>query len=121
MKKCLFLLALALGALYAPAQKDTVNTAAKLQQSRFVREIPCVNIYPVPVKADSFTVSTDKAISQVKVTNMIGQDIYRAQYKNPLQITKVILDNPRRGIYLVTVVFSDGLRVVKKIMVEENQ
>ncbi|MDY0099062.1 MAG: T9SS type A sorting domain-containing protein [Bacteroidales bacterium] len=123
MKKSLFLLALALGALYAPAQKDTVISATKLQQSRFVRETPSVNIniYPVPVKTDSFTIRTDKAITQVKVTNMIGQDIYRAQYKNPLQITKIMLDNPRRGIYLVTVVFSDGLRVVKKIMVEENQ
>lgn len=123
MKKSLLLFALLIIALHAPAQKDTVNNIAKLQQGQFIRETPNinVNIYPVPVKTDSFTIKTDRAISQVKVTNMIGQDIYRAQYKNSIQITKVLLDNPRRGIYLVTVVFSDGLRVVKKILVEETE
>jgi hypothetical protein len=34
---------------------------------------------------------------------------------------KILLDNPKRGMYLVTIVFNDGKRVVKKIMVEESE
>ncbi|MCU0363411.1 MAG: hypothetical protein MUE32_08640, partial [Bacteroidales bacterium] len=60
-------------------------------------------------------------ISFVKVTNIIGQDIYKKQYNDPLQIVDVLLENPKRGMYLVTLVFSDGIRVVKKIMVEETE
>jgi hypothetical protein len=36
-------------------------------------------------------------------------------------MAKIILDNPKRGMYLVTVVFSDGLRIVKKIMIEQAE
>jgi hypothetical protein len=57
----------------------------------------------------------------VKVTNMIGQEIYRSQYKSPLSFTKVQLRNPTRGIYLVTISFIDGTRIVKKIMVEDPE
>jgi hypothetical protein len=32
-----------------------------------------------------------------------------------------MLDNPNRGMYLVTINFSDGTRVVKKVMVEESE
>jgi hypothetical protein len=123
MKKSFILLSLFIMAGNLPAQKDTVSPPSVTAQKPFARESSenFVNIYPVPVRADSFTIKTDKSFSQIRVTNMIGQDIYRAQFKSPLQTTKVLLDNPRRGIYLVTIIFSDGLRVVKKIMVEETE
>jgi len=71
------------------------------------------------VTDNSFTIKTDRDISAVKITNIIGQDIYRIQYNNPQQLTRIILENPRRGMYLVTILFRDGNRVIKKIMVEE--
>ena len=80
-----------------------------------------VNIYPVPVRDNSFTIKTDRYISSVKVTNIIGQDIFRFRYTDPQQLIKISLENPKRGIYLVTVILSDGLRVVKKIMVEQSE
>jgi hypothetical protein len=57
----------------------------------------------------------------VKITNIIGQDVLRLQYNDPQQFIKVFLENPKRGMYLVTIIFSDGIKVVKKIMVEQSE
>lgn len=78
-----------------------------------------ISIYPVPVTNNTFTIRTDRDISFVKITNIIGQDVFRSKYNNPLQIIRITLDAPQRGMYLVTVIFSDGARIVKKIMIEE--
>jgi len=72
------------------------------------------------VRDNSFTIKSDKDISFVKITNIIGQDISRVQYNDPQQLIKIVLENPKRGMYLVTIIFSDGIRVVKKIMVEQT-
>jgi Tol biopolymer transport system component len=80
-----------------------------------------INIYPIPVRENSFTIKTDREMMMVKVTNMIGQDIFRAQYKNPVAVTKVMLKQPTRGMYLVTITFVDGTRIVRKIMIENPE
>ena len=80
-----------------------------------------ITIYPVPVRENNFTIKTDKDISFVRITNIIGQDIFRVKYNNPEQQIRIMLDNPKRGMYLVTINFSDGTRVVKKIMIEESE
>ena len=105
------------------AQKDTINITGALAQKDISRDAASINvsIYPVPVRDNSFTIKTDKDISFVKITNIIGQDIFRFQYNDPQQLIKIFLDNPKRGMYLVTIIFSDGTRVVKKIMVEESE
>lgn len=123
MKKSLFFFSLLILALSLQAQKDTINLFNRSFQRVFTREttISNINIYPVPVTDNSFSIKTDRDMSLVKVTNMIGQDIFRAQYKNPLSYTRINLENPKRGIYLVTIGFADGTRVVKKIMVERPE
>lgn len=78
-----------------------------------------LSIYPVPVTNNIFTIRTDRDIAFVKITNIIGQDIFRIKYNNPQQVVKISLDAPQRGMYLVTIIFSDGARIVKKIMIEE--
>jgi hypothetical protein len=100
-----------------------MNVIATLPQKNISRDASnvIVSIYPVPVRENSFTIKTDRDISFVKITNIIGQDIFRIQYNNPLQLIRIPLDNPKRGMYLVTILFSDGTRVVKKIMVEESE
>jgi hypothetical protein len=79
-----------------------------------------VTIYPVPVKENNFTIESKKEISFIKVTNIIGQDIYRVKYTTPQLFVKISLDNPRRGMYLVVILFNDNTRIVKKIMIESN-
>lgn len=97
-----------------------LNTAS---QKNFAREAANVNvnIYPVPVRENNFTIKADRNITMVKITNMIGQDIYRIQYNNPQSIIKIWLDNPKRGFYLVTLMFDNGTRIVKRILVEEPE
>ena len=104
------------------AQQDTTNivgTPVQRDDSRITSVN--INIYPVPVRDNSFTIKTDKDISYVKVTNIIGQDVFRIHCINPQQLIRIPLNNPRRGMYLVTIIFSDGMRVIKKIMVEESE
>jgi hypothetical protein len=104
-------------------QKDSINVIGALAQQDISRDPDSFNvsIYPVPIRHNSFTIKTDRGISFVKITNIIGQDIFRLKYNDPQQLIKIILDNPIRGMYLVTIIFSDGTRVVKKIMVEESE
>jgi hypothetical protein len=104
-------------------QRDSINTIGVLAQQDISRDpnSPNVSIYPVPVRSNSFTIKSDRDISFVKITNIIGQDIFRLKYNDPQQLIKVFLDNPKRGMYLVTIIFSNGTRVVKKIMVEESE
>jgi hypothetical protein len=123
MKKSLLFTLLFIFSLALQAQKDSVNIVASLPQNDFNRNSGniTVTIYPVPVRDNSFTIKTDRDVSFVKITNIIGQDILRIQYNNPQQLNKILLDDPKRGMYLVTIIFSDGTRVVKKILVEESE
>jgi hypothetical protein len=122
MRKTLLLIILSVFTLILHAQRDTTSIAPTLSHNEFSRNISnaSVTIYPVPVRYNSFTVKTDRDMSFIKITNIIGQDIYRIKYNDPVQLIKIMLDNPKRGMYLVTILFSDGTRTVKKIMVEES-
>jgi Secretion system C-terminal sorting domain len=123
MKRSLLLVFLLIFTLVLHGQKDSINAIGALAQNEYSREASniSVSIYPVPVRNNSFTIKTDRDISFVKITNIIGQDVLRLQYNDPQQIIKVFLENPKRGMYLVTIIFSDGIRVVRKIMVEQSE
>lgn len=123
MKKSLLFIFLIIFYLSLHAQKDTISVAGTFPQKEISSDFSAINvsIYPVPVRDNSFTIKTDRDVSFIKITNIIGQDIFRAKYNNPQQLTKILLENPKRGMYLVTILFSDGKRVVKKIMVEQSE
>lgn len=121
MKKSILFIFLMIITLCLYSQKDTVSIDQSLIDRGFTRENLNINvtIYPVPVKENNFTIKTDKDIAFVKITNIIGQDIFKSRYTNQQSI-RIFLDNPKRGMYIATVLFADGTRVVKKIMVEES-
>ena len=123
MKHNLLLISLLLIPICLYSQKDTASVVRNYPQKTFARETTPSNIsiYPVPVRENSFTIKADRDMTSVKVTNMIGQDIFRAQYSNPLSVTKVLLKKPTRGMYLVTIAFEDGTRLVRKIMIENPE
>ncbi|MBA4321914.1 MAG: hypothetical protein C0408_03775 [Odoribacter sp.] len=102
------------------SQRDTANYSLSTPQKELLRDGVNVNvsIYPVPVRENSFTIKSDKEISLIKITNIIGQDIFRVVYSTPQILSKIVLDNPGRGMYLVVIIFSDDTRVVKKVMIE---
>ena len=123
MKKSLLFIFLLILTLTIQAQKDTTNVIGTLPKKDISRESANINIsiFPIPVRDNSFTIKTDRDISLVRVTNIIGQDIFRIQYNSSQQLVRIPLDNPKRGMYLVTIIFRDGIRVVKKIMIEESE
>jgi hypothetical protein len=102
------------------SQRDSINYSVLSSRKELLKDELNVNvsIYPVPVRENNFTIKSDKEISSIKITNIIGQDIFRAKYNTPQLISKIVLDNPRRGMYLMVILFSDDTRVVKKVMVE---
>lgn len=121
MKKILLILFLFSSTYILQAQKDTISYASNTRYSSRESSNSSLIIYPIPVRNNSFTIKTDKDISFVKITNIIGQDIFRIKYSTPQQLIKINLENPQRGMYLVTILFSDGARIVKKIMIEESK
>jgi hypothetical protein len=121
MKHILLLFFLYCFCLSTNAQRDTISFSAGFAHKASITEPSGVNlnIYPVPVRENTFTIKSDKEIFSIKITNIIGQEIYTIKYTTPQLISKIMLDNPRRGMYLVAIIFNDNTRVVKKIMVEE--
>jgi hypothetical protein len=120
MKQTLLILFVLFLPLCLEAQSDTANLSLSSKQKSVSRDVSNVNIsiYPVPVRDNNFTIKSDKEISSVKITNIIGQNIFRIKYSTPQLLSKITLDNPERGMYLVVIVFSDDTRIVKKVMVE---
>jgi hypothetical protein len=123
MKKSLLLFSFVFFTLSLKAQKDTINVSSSHSQMSYSAEAAniAVSIFPVPVRENYFNIKSEKEFLSVKITNIIGQDIYREKYNDPQTLAKIVLDNPRRGMYMVTVVFSDGQRIVKKIMIEQAE
>ncbi|HNW57981.1 MAG TPA: T9SS type A sorting domain-containing protein [Bacteroidales bacterium] len=122
MNRILLLFFLFIFTLTLQAQKDTAVIKGLAHRNDVMNNMPpVIAIYPVPVRNNSMTIRTDREISSVKITNIIGQDIFRNQYNNPEATVTITLDSPKRGMYLVTIFFSDGTRVVKKIMIEESE
>ncbi len=123
MKRELSILLFFIFSISLQAQKDSLNTSSGTVLKRTVNDISniSISIFPVPVRENRFTIRCNTDILSVKITNIIGQDIYRAQYKEPQQVIDIHLpDNHKRGMYLVTLVFNDGRRIVKKILMEES-
>lgn len=123
MKRVLLLMLFLLSLTALIAQKDSIAVNSYAMQRNQQTGIQDINlsIYPVPVRNDILNIKCDEPISFIKITNIIGQDIFRTQYNNPQTIIKIPLDNPRRGMYLVTIIFSNGGRIVKKIMIEQSE
>jgi hypothetical protein len=123
MKKVILTILFVFSIAALQAQKDSVNFYSVSTQKNATADRPpaTVTIYPVPVRNNLVNIKCDKPISFLKITNIIGQDIFKTRYNNPQTILKIMLDYPQRGMYLVTLIFEDGERIVKKIMIEQSE
>lgn len=120
MKQALLSFIILFLTLSANSQTDTTNIrlAAKTDTDSPAVKI---TIYPVPVRDGLFTIKSEKDISEIKISNIIGQNIYSERYDSPMNLIKISLGKPGRGIFLCAILFSDGTRAVKKIMVERSE
>jgi hypothetical protein len=123
MKKSLLLVLFVFSYLALQAQKDTVIISPGLAPKSSLADaaVNSISIYPNPVRESYFNIQSTADITSVKVTNIIGQDIFKEKYTTPEFPLRIILDNPKRGLYLVTLILNDGTRVVKKIMIEQAE
>jgi hypothetical protein len=124
MKKILLFLLFIFFTISIQAQQAASDSASVLSGQRQIRSESSgikLTIFPVPVRNNYFTIKADRDIAFIKITNIIGQEIFRTRYNNPQSSIRIELDSPERGMYLVTIMFSDGLRIVKKIMIEETK
>ena len=119
MKKVVLIFTFLLLVVGAYSQADSLRNYenAQIRPLNDISESSLI-IYPVPVRENVINIKSSKEITSIKITNIIGQDIFRANYNNPQLIIKITLDNPVRGMYLVAITFSDRTRNVKKIMIE---
>jgi hypothetical protein len=91
MKKSLLFILLFIFTISLYAQKDTVKVIGTLPMKDISKDAAniSVSIYPVPVRENSFTIKTNRDVSLVRITNIIGQDVFRVQYSNPQQLIKI--------------------------------
>jgi calcineurin-like phosphoesterase len=119
MKQYLLITVLLFFGLVSYGQRDSASISRQAGKGYILNETEVnVSIYPVPVRDNSFTVTSDKEISAIKITNIIGQDIFMEKYNSPILTMKIILENAKRGMYLVVITFSDNTRIVRRILVE---
>lgn len=124
MKRSFLLFLLIFFVINLHAQRDTASIISD-RSIRYNVSPEGVNvnlrIYPVPVRENYFYISSDKEITSVKITNIIGQDIFKENYNDPKTLTTINLDSPTRGMYLVTIMLKNGSRIVRKIMIERTE
>ena len=119
MKQYLLITVLLFFTLVSYGQRDSVAISRQAGKGYLLNETEVnVSIYPVPVRDNSFTITSDKEISAIKITNIIGQDVFMGKYNSPILTMKIILENAKRGMYLVVITFSDNTRIVRRILVE---
>ncbi|HPC99063.1 MAG TPA: T9SS type A sorting domain-containing protein [Bacteroidales bacterium] len=102
-------------------QSDTRATgtiAADFRQTN--EERLKLNIFPVPFRDGNFTITSDKEISALRITNVIGQEVYKSTFGIPVNEIKVSVPNAGRGIYIIIIVFSDNTKAVRRISSEGN-
>jgi hypothetical protein len=119
MKQFTLILILFFCAIVSYGQRDSLSLSRQGSRAMSIEE-PSFNlsIYPVPVRDNSFNIRSDKEISSVKITNIIGQDVFMEKYSTPLTTIKIILENPKRGMYLVVITFADNTRTARRILIE---
>lgn len=120
MKKIFLILIIAFQIGTLLAQKASVSSASsngRKEMGSTMADQAEIKIFPVPVKENNFNVTSERDISTIRITNIIGQEVYSKRYPSPVTTSNIPLDNPQRGMYLVTIIFTDNSRVVRKIMV----
>lgn len=72
-------------------------------------------LYPNPVEGDYFVIDTDESIIEVKVLNLLGQQVYQQHYNNT-QTARIEFENNEKGLYLVQIKTNDNRVTTKRIL-----
>jgi len=86
-----------------------------------VNETPAgswLTVYPNPVISDRFTISSNLPVKEVEIFSVIGQSVYKQDYKKGQQQIEIGPIELEKGMYMVKVISSNKLSAVKKILVK---
>ena len=77
-----------------------------------------LSIYPNPVISDRFSISSNIPVIEVEIFSVIGQSMYKEVLKKGQQQIEIGPIELHKGVYLVRVIASNKISVVKKILVK---
>ncbi|MFO7851188.1 MAG: T9SS type A sorting domain-containing protein [Bacteroidota bacterium] len=98
-------------------EKNTSGETKSVIENSF-EEDNNTKIFPVPVTNNHFTITSDKAFTFIRLTNIIGQETKREKFNYPRKRAEINFPDVQKGIYLVTIQFEDNTRTVKKILID---
>ncbi len=114
MKRTLFLLSIisvfVLGAV--------ANNHKAIPETQGIQADTRLNIFPNPVTGNSFQITSFKEIKSVTTTNLLGQKVPVKVQKQNSKKVKVTLSRKTTGIHLVSVLYNDNTKEVKRIIVK---
>jgi hypothetical protein len=77
-----------------------------------------LNIYPNPVVADHFTLSSNMMMKSVLVFDLLGKQVVEQTFSNPLNEAEVAIAENYNGLYLVKIYFVNGATTTQKILIK---
>jgi len=108
------------GPVFSQSSEKNINDMKNVSLDNSFEENTNTKIFPVPVTNNRFTVTSDKAFTFIRLTNIIGQETTREKYNYPRNRAEISFSDVQKGIYLVTIEFEDKTRTVKKILVDSR-
>lgn len=115
---CILLVFLGSGFALGQSRENNATGEKNMLIENSLEEATNTKIFPVPVTNNRFTITSDKAFTFVRLTNIIGQETTREKYNYPRNRAEISFSNVQKGIYLVTIEFEDKTRTVKKILID---
>ncbi len=76
-----------------------------------------VNVFPNPVLGNEFTVQSNQGIEEIKIVNVLGQQVFAGAYINQKTV-EIELDLPERGLFIVQVKLSSGNVITKRLLLK---
>jgi hypothetical protein len=123
MKKQIFFLFIIINwfSFILNANSVEIQSDNSLNSTGFQNELKFVSselkIFPNPVTDNKFSVSSVKNIEAVQLNNILGQKTEIELFKINEKAFKVTLKDKKQGIYLVTIIFEDKSKEVKRVIV----
>ncbi len=123
MKKFILLLGLVLSIGLSNTNAGAINPDNQNNNSigiideDFQQNTLTTKVFPNPVTTNKFHVSSQKNIGTIRLSNILGQQTEINSLKKNPGLIEVTLKNRKQGIYLVTIIFEDKSKEVKRIIV----
>lgn len=74
-----------------------------------------MKLYPNPVTDNQFTISSEIELVEIKVINVLGQQVYQQKVFNE-KTYRVQLETNEKGLYLVQIRTSDNHEITKRVL-----